>query len=632
MEESNPGTFSDEQPMKLSRMPYDPDPDFTRPFLEIPDEARERMCSRLAILYGESEAKAWMPELERILKVHHAHKPKVLRELEKDCEPTERFTERDVVLITYGDVIKAEKGNTLEALHRFIQRYNPGTINTIHLLPFFPYSSDRGFSVVDFKAVDPKMGTWECILDMGADYDLMFDGVLNHCSSRSDMFRQFLRGNPHYKDFFIAYDSPDDLTADQRSKIFRPRTSDILTRFDTIDGPKYVWTTFSHDQIDFNFRNPDVLMRVIEALLFYVRRGADIIRLDAVTYLWSEPGTDCVHLPETHTAVKLLRDVMDVVAPGVALITETNVPHEQNISYFGNGYDEAHMVYNFALPPLVLYTYYAQDATAISKWAQTLEIDSNVATFFNMLDTHDGVGVMGVKGILTKEEIDLIIRRAKEHGAYISYKTTENMTEEPYEINTTWWSAMNGENSDEDMAIQVKRYAALRSIALVIKGVPGVYTHGAMAILNDHDKVQQTGVKRDVNRGTIDPDRLAKDLEDPESKRSLLRRINGKIGMHRVRHRAFHPQGEQKVLMVSPDVFAVFRTSPERDQHILTLTNVTERPSSIEVSLSVLGVNETEWHDLLSGSAWEAQDGKLSIDLEPYDVIWMMPNTEWVKS
>jgi sucrose phosphorylase len=446
------------------------------------------------------------------------------------------------------------------------------------------------------------------------------------------MFRQFLRGNPHYKDFFIAYDSPEDLTLDQRSKIFRPRTSDILTKFDSIDGPKYVWTTFSHDQIDFNFRNPDVLMRVIEALLFYVRRGADIIRLDAVTYLWSEPGTDCVHLPETHAAVKLLRDVMDVVAPGVALITETNVPHEQNISYFGNGYDEAHMVYNFALPPLVLYTYYAQDATAISKWAQGLEIDSKAATFFNMLDTHDGVGVMGVKGILTKEEIDLIIQRAKENGAYISYKTTESMTEEPYEINTTWWSAMNGDHSDEDITFQVKRYVALRSLALVIKGVPGVYTHGAMAILNDHEKFQKTGVKRDVNRGTIDPERLAKDLEDHQSKRSLLRRINGKIGMHRVRHRAFHPQGGQKVLMVSPDVFTVFRTSPEGDQHILTLTNVTDRASSIEVPLSDLGVQETDWHDLLSDGAWEAQGGTLSIALEPYDIVWMMPTTEWVKS
>jgi len=428
MEKQNPEDYSGRnkvnQSIEMKRIPYDRDPDFTRLFLEIPSEARERIFSRLTFLYGESEAKEWMPELERIIKVHHAHKAQDLIDAEKSYDPTERFTERDLVLITYGDAVKGERGRTLTALHRFIQIYNRGSINTIHVLPFFPYSSDRGFSVVDFKAVDPKMGTWDCIRKMGADYDLMFDGVLNHCSSGAQMFREFLRGNPLYKDFFIAYDSPDDLTPDQRNKIFRPRTSDILTRFDTIDGPKYVWTTFSEDQIDLNFRNPAVLLQVLQGLLFYVRRGADMIRLDAVTYIWAEPGTECVHLPQTHAIVKLLRDVMDDVAPGVALITETNVPHEENVSYFGNGYDEAHMVYNFALPPLVLHTFYTQDATAISRWAQNLKVDSNVATFFNMLDTHDGVGVMGVKGILSKQEIDFVIQRAREHGAYISYKMT----------------------------------------------------------------------------------------------------------------------------------------------------------------------------------------------------------------
>lgn len=225
----------------MSRIPYDRDPDFTKPLLEIPAETRQRMRSRLAFLYGDDLAEKSMPELERTLKVHHAHKQTEMVEAEKGYEPTERFTERDMVLITYGDSIAGDHGATLQALHQFVETYNRGAINTIHLLPFFPYSSDRGFSVVEFKAVDPTMGTWECVREMGADYDLMFDGVVNHCSSRSEMFREFLRGNPLYKDFFIAYDSPDDLTEDQRSKIFRPRTSDILTRFDTIEGPKYVW-------------------------------------------------------------------------------------------------------------------------------------------------------------------------------------------------------------------------------------------------------------------------------------------------------------------------------------------------------------------------------------------------------
>lgn len=612
----------------MSRIPYNRDPDFKKPLLELPDDMRERMLSRLAFLYGEDKASQWLPELERILKVHHAHKPQELIELGKDYDPAERFTEKDMVLITYGDAIKGDHNSSLAALHRVIQSYNKGAVNTIHILPFFPYSSDRGFAVVDFKAVDPKIGTWECIRNLGAEYDLMFDGVVNHCSSRSEMFREFLKGNPLYKDFFIAYDSPDDLTADQRSKIFRPRTSDILTRFDTINGSKHVWTTFSEDQIDLNFRNPLVLLEVIEGLLFYVRRGADIIRLDAVTYLWSEPGTECVHLPQTHAVVKLLRDVMDTVAPGVALITETNVPHAQNISYFGNGRDEAHMVYNFALPPLVLFTFYAQDATAISRWAANLTIDSNTATFFNILDTHDGVGVMGVKGILSQDEIAFMIQCAKEHNAYISYKSTE-FGEEPYEINTTWWSAINRDDSDEEVTLQVKRYLASRSLALVIKGVPGIYTHGALAVPSDHQLAKKTGVKRDINRGVIDPDFFAAQLKDPHSKRSLLRPSFLKAALIRTRNRAFHPQGEQRIFTLSPGVFTVLRVSPEGRQRILTLTNVTDKALQIKVNLAELGLQEPRWRDLISGGHQSAQQDRLHIDLQPYDIIWLTPESQY---
>jgi len=614
--------------LRISRIPYNRDPDFTRPSLVISSDARERMFSRLSLLYGETEAKEWMPELERLLRVHHAHKPQELIDHEKDFDPFERFTEKDVVLITYADVLKGERGSFLSLLHRFIQEYNRGGINTIHILPFFPYSSDRGFAVVDFKAVDPEMGTWECIKAMDADYDLMFDGVLNHCSSGAQMFREWLRGNPIFKDFFIAYDSPDDLTPDQRSKIFRPRTSDILTRFDTIDGPKYVWTTFSKDQIDLNFRNPAVFMQVLESLLFYVRRGADILRLDAVTYVWAEPGTECVHLPETHAIVKLIRDVMGVVASGVALITETNVPHEDNVSYFGNGYDEAHMVYNFALPPLVLHTFYTQDATAISRWAKDLKIDSRAATFFNILDTHDGVGVMGVKGILSKEQIDSLIQKAKEHGAYVSYKATEDNVEDPYEINTTWWSAINRADSDEEVAFQVKRYIASRSILLVLKGVPGLYTHGLFALPNDYELAETSNVMRDVNRGIIDSKLLSDAFADPDSKRSHLVRMSRKIHLSRTRNRAFHPQGDQRVLMISPDVFVVLRVSPEGDQHILTMTNVTDRASSIEIPRSDLGLKKTKWRDLMTEKEWTVERDQLSITMQPYDVIWLVPGGE----
>lgn len=613
------------KPSELNCMLHNPEPDYTRPIFEIPPEARERMFNRLRFLYGEDEAKAYMPELERTLRVYYAHKPQKMIEAERDFDPKERFTERDIILITYGDLIRGEESHPLATLHKVVNTYNPGVINTLHILPFFPYSSDKGFSIKDFRTVDPKLGTWDDIKDITSQYQLMFDGVLNHASSKSKMFKEFLNGHPYYKDFFISYLHPDDLTPNQRSKIFRPRTSDILTKFQTIDGPRYVWTTFSEDQIDLNFRNPQVLMQIIEGLLFYVRQGANIIRLDAVTYIWAEAGTECVHLPQTHEIVKLLRDVMDVVAPGVALLTETNVPHEDNISYFGNGYDEAHMVYNFALPPLVLYTFYTEDATAISQWAQNLMVDSDVATFFNILDTHDGIGLMGVKGILSMEDVDFIIQKAKEHGALISYKMGENYTERPYEINSTWWSAINGDKNDEDIAFQVKRYIASRSISLVIQGVPGIYIHGAIGTNNDYELVEKTKSRRAINRGVIDSRAFAERLKDPNSKNSHLRRRNSRLNLTRTSERAFHPQGDQRILMISPDVFTVLRTSPEGDQHILAMTNVTSRVCRIEISLSELNLKETRWYDLINEKEWAAKNKKLSITLQPYDVVWLRP-------
>jgi sucrose phosphorylase len=439
------------------------------------------------------------------------------------------------------------------------------------------------------------------------------------------MFRHFLNGNPYYQDYFIAYDRPDQLTADQRSKIFRPRTSDILTRFDTYRGTKYVWTTFSPDQIDLNFRNPAVLLRVVDGLLLYVRNGADILRLDAVTYVWAEPGTECVHLPETHEIVKFLRDVLAVAAPGVALLTETNVPHADNISYFGNGYDEAQMVYNFALPPLVLHALYREDATALSRWAQQMRNPSPTATFFNILDTHDGIGLMGAKALLPADEIDFVIRRAHEQGAIISYKMTERGTEEPYELNTTWWSAVNGDRSDEDLALQVKRYLASRSIALVLQGVPGLYAHGVLGSVSDHDLARATGVNRDVNRARIKVAQVTESLKDPGSKASRLSRGWPALNLTRTRERAFHPQGGQRVLTTAPQVFTVLRTSPEGDRHILAMTNLAGKACEVTVPLSPLGVEAPVWHDVIGGGDFRAESGALRIALQPYDVAWLKP-------
>ena len=604
------------------------EPDYSRPLLQIPEKAKQRMFRRLQFLYGEQTAMEYMPELERIMQVYYAHKtPEMIAE-EARFDPKERFSEKDIILITYGDLLRGKEHSPLATLARFCDTYLGGTINTLHLLPFFPYSSDRGFAIIDFETVDPHLGTWDDIDKLKARYRLMFDGVINHVSSKSRWFQEFLNGNPYYRDFFISYTSPDVLTPQQRQIIFRPRTSDILTPFQTIFGTRYVWTTFSQDQIDLNYKNPNVLMRVIEILLMYVRHGADIIRLDAVTYLWAEPGTRCIHLEQTHQIVKLFRDVLDVVAPHVALITETNVPHEENISYFGNGHDEAQMVYNFALPPLVLYTMYRQDTTALSDWAAKLEPPSDETCFFNFLDSHDGIGLMGVKAILPKGEIDFIIEKAKEHGGLISYKSTEDGKEEPYEINITWFSALNKEDSGEDIAFQVHRLVASRIIGLVLRGVPGIYLHSLIGTKNDIDSVLATHSNREINRTVIDDKLITEALQDPLSKISRINRELGRLITLRTKLRAFHPRGPQKVFKVDPSVFSLLRISPEGDQHILSLINISPNVVHLEISLLSLEVLESRWFDLVSEMEWWAEDGVLSVTLQPYDVAWLTPLSE----
>ena len=601
------------------------EPDFSRPLFELSPEVRQRIAGRLEFLYGDETARKYMVELERICQVYYAHKPLDMIERDKTFIPEERFTEEDLILITYGDLVQGDEPSPLATLARFCDDHFNGAINTLHILPFFPFSSDRGFSIIDFKTVDPNLGSWHDIEDLEGRYQLMFDGVINHVSSKSEWFREFLNGNPLYKDFFTAYDSPDDLTPEQRRLIFRPRTSDILSHYQSIKGPVYVWTTFSADQVDLNFQNPNVLLRVIEVILCYVRHGADIIRLDAVTYLWDEPGTTGIHLDQTHEIVKLMRDVLDTVTPGVALITETNVPHAENISYFGNGHDEAHMVYNFALPPLVLHTFYREDVTALSNWARSLSPPSKTTSFFNFLDSHDGVGLMAVKDILSREDIDYIVRQASEHGGLISYKAAGDGTEEPYELNITWFSALNKEGADEDLAFQAKRFVASRSIALVLQGVPGIYLHGLIGTSNDIKAVLETQSKRAINRTVIKARAIEDALKDPRSKLSHIDRGLGALMAVRAGRRAFHPNGEQRVLSISTGVFTVLRISPEGDQSVLCLTNVTDNEYTLRVPRTLLESDKIRWYDLVGQKTFEATGESLNITMQPYDVMWLEP-------
>ena len=600
-----------------------PAPDYTRPLFEATAEQRERILRQLTLLYGAKRAEACWPELLRLMQVYYAHKTPEMVEADRAAAPGEHFSEKDVVLITYGDLLHVPGQRPLETLADFASRFGRGFVNTIHVLPFFPYSSDRGFSVIDHEEVDPRLGTWEDIDQLGRRFRLMFDGVFNHVSSRSRWFQSFLNGRPDYQDHFVAFSTRDAIGKDHLRLILRPRTSDLLTPFPTLLGARWVWTTFGPDQVDLNYKCEAVLLRIVEVLLVYLRHGADVVRLDAVTYIWRELGTRCAFLKEGHALVKLFRAILDAVAPRVALITETNVPHAENVSYFGDGQDEAQMVYNFALPPLVLLAFQTGSAERLRSWAAEQKPLSRRATFFNFLDSHDGIGLMGVRDILPPAEIEGMLEKAREHGALVSYRDNGDGTRSPYELNVTWYSALNREDGGEPLELQVSRFIASRAIALALAGVPGIYLPSLFGSKNDADAVTGGGDARAINRDTIDVTALLQLLRDHDTWASKVARRFGRLIRARIETRAFHPNAEQQILSGNEAVFAVLRTARDPDERVLALANVSSRPQQAAYPRSALGASAGPWRDLLSARRWEADEKELSLRLRPYDVLWL---------
>lgn len=603
-----------------------PEPDYSRPLLTVEAVAQARILEKLTALYGARKAEACYPELERLMRVYHAHRTDDMIAEAATFDPRERFTEKDVILITYGDLLTSPGKLPLQALSGFLDTFMRGAINTIHILPFFPYSSDRGFSIVDYEEVDPRLGNWAQIEDLGQRFRLMFDGVFNHASSKSQWFQAFLNGAPGYEDFFVAFNTKDAIDRDHLRLIMRPRTSDLLSPFRAIGGPRFVWTTFSPDQVDLNFRNERVMLRVMEILLYYVRRGADIVRLDAITYIWRELGTRCAHLRETHALVQLFRAVLDVVAPHVALVTETNVPHADNVSYFGDGSGETQMVYNFALPPLVLHTFHTGNSSKLSDWAAGLGMVSETATYFNFLDSHDGVGLLGAQGILSPAEIEALVEQIKAHGGLVSYRDLGDGTRSPYELNVTWYSALNREEADESQDTQVDRFMASRSIALALRGVPGVYLPSVFGAKNDTAAILEGHEARSINRKTIDEQALYLALSDGRTWVHEVATRFRRLVRRRIATRAFHPNADQEVLTVSDAIFGLRRQTADRTSLVVALTNVTSSGQPATLSRAQLGAMRSEWRDLVSYRVFPTRGGALDLRLLPYEILWLVPD------
>ncbi|MCH8004127.1 MAG: sugar phosphorylase [Nanoarchaeota archaeon] len=465
---------------------------------------------KIKYLYPEKDTDEILHKLKSIMDNYDNNKIIVAKRKRYDDKIS--LTNKDAILITYGDTIKQKNEKPLKTLHKFLKKYVKKSISGVHILPFFPYSSDDGFSVIDYKKVNPTLGDWEDIVRICKDYRLMVDFVINHVSRESKWFKAFLKGDKKYKDYFIHYSKKVDT-----SSVFRPRTNPLLTKFKTQNGIKYVWTTFSNDQVDLNFKNPDVLIDMIEILLFYVSKGVEIIRLDAIAYLWKELGTKCIHLKKTHEIVKIMRDILDYVAPYTIIITETNVPPKENISYFGNGHDEAQMIYKFLLPPLVLDAITRKDSSYLKKVYKMFGSLNKNSLFFNFLASHDGIGILGARRTLSSKHFNNLIKTIKNHNGLISYKTGKKGRTVPYELNINYFDGINNPNKKTGVEKEVKRFIASQAIMILSKGIPGIYIHSLLGSRNYLQGVKRTGMKREINREKLEYKKIDREIKNKKS-------------------------------------------------------------------------------------------------------------------
>ena len=443
------------------------------------------------------------------------------------------LTEKDVILITYGDGIIEQDVPPLKTLKQFCDTYLKNCFSAIHLLPCFPYSSDDGFSVIDYYEVNPDLGSWQDIEQLSNGFDLMFDAVVNHMSKESDWFESFLKRQKPFSEYFITADPKLDY-----SKVVRPRALTLLHSYNAQNGELYVWTTFSEDQIDLNYKSTKVFLQVLDILLYYVSKGARFIRLDAIAFLWKEMGTTCIHLPETHLVIQAYRKVLDSVAPSTVLITETNVPHDENISYFGDGHNEAHMVYNFTLPPLLALSIHQENVDILLTWAKSLQLEGNTC-FFNFTASHDGVGVRPLQGIVPNSDIELLANKALEHGGFVSYKDNGDGTRSPYELNCNYLDLLT--HPKEEEALQIKRFLLTQSVMLAMPGVPGIYYHSILGSQNDRQAAIDSGINRRINRKKLHLEELTHVLDHNESLQAQIFKLYSEMLQVRRNHFHFNP-------------------------------------------------------------------------------------------
>ena len=523
------------------------------------------------------------------------------------------WDEKDSILICYGDSVLEPDQKPLASLKSFLDTFTKDMIDGVHILPFYPFTTDDGFSVLDYSTVNPSLGDWDDIVAIADNYSLMADLVINHCSARSLWFDNFKKNRDPGRNFFFTASPEDDLSA-----VVRPRTNDLLREVETTEGTQHVWCTFSHDQVDLNFKNPEVLKQFVSIIRQYLDNGVRIFRLDAVAFLWKEIGTNCLNLEQTHEVVRLLRSLIEQARSDAIIITETNIPNRENLAYFGNA-NEAHCIYNFSLPPLLVNTLVTGSCDHLKQWMMSMPPARNGTAYFNFIASHDGIGLRPAEGLLDEQEIDSLVSTMQQFGGLISWRNVENGNRKPYEINISLFDALQGtKDGTDDNGLQ--RFLCAHAIMLALEGIPGIYIHSLVGTRNDYQRAENSGHNRAINRHQWNYKVLQSELNDESSTHHLVYNRLKSLFNIRCNQPAFHPNATQFTLHLGSQLFGFWRQSIDREQSIFCVSNISNQLQPLE--MSDLNLIDTEhWFDLISGETYDEKHH--IIELDPYQTVWI---------
>jgi len=573
--------------------------------IEHSDELRARVINHIKQIYPGQDAEELGTRLIECMGLD--------KHYEEPEQHKNHWNEQDIAVITYANTFLRDDETPLHTLKKFLTDHLKDTVSVVHILPFFPFSSDDGFSVIDYTLVNDAHGGWEDIENIASEFKLMSDLVINHCSSRSRWFEQLKAEESPGKDYFFQAKPDDDLSA-----VVRPRTNPLLKEVVTLNGEVHVWCTFSHDQVDLDFRNPDVLLEFINIIRLYLERGVRVFRLDAIAFLWKEIGTNCINLPQTHEIVRLLRTLIEHHTSDAILITETNIPNRENLSYFGNA-NEAHMVYNFPLPPLLLNTLLTGSNQHLKTWLMSMPPAMMGTTYFNFIASHDGIGLRPVEDLLSDEEVNSLVATMESFGGYISWRALDNGENKPYEINITLYDALKGtiENGPDEW--QLERFICAHVIMLSLEGMPAFYIHSLLATENDYEKFKNTNNNRAINRHNWGLNYLDKLLETDTHHARIFNELKRIVAIRKMQP-AFHPNATQFTLQLGDAICGVWRQNLNRDQSIFAISNVTDQEQTIILS-DINLIATDRWVDLLSDE--EITEDKVELNLKPYQSVWL---------